>query len=235
MLRRLKTIVIRIISDIRLLAKINIGKTLYFNLHYFPFKTAMHMPFYIYRRSVLKIAKGKIVINSPIKSGMVRFGQQLLGTQDPYYTRTIWEVTGNLIINGYACIGRGSKITIDKNATLFLGKKFVSTGNLHIICKKNISFGDNCLLSWDILMMDTDFHNIKDEGGIIINPPESIRIGNNVWIGCRNTILKGVNISDNNVIAASSTITRSFNEKNCIIGGHGKSAEVLKRKIEWEH
>ncbi|MDY3914869.1 MAG: DapH/DapD/GlmU-related protein, partial [Phocaeicola sp.] len=106
--------------------------------------------------------------------------------------------------------------------------------NSEIICQKEIIFGDHCLLSWDILMMDTDFHQILDENGQIINEPKPIVIGNHVWIGCRNTILKGVSIGDNNIISANSTITRSCKENNCVIGGHGKSLEIIKRNVNWK-
>ena len=96
-----------------------------------------------------------------------------------------------------------------------------------------ITFGANCLLSWDILIMDTDFHSVFDNHGKLINSPKPIHIGNNVWIGCRNTILKGVSIANNVVISANSTITRCVEESNCIVGGHGKSTEIIKREISW--
>ena len=39
---------------------------------------------------------------------------------------------------------------------------------------------------------------------------------------------------DDNIISAHSTITKSVNESNCIIGGHGKSVEVIKRDVHWK-
>jgi len=178
--------------------------------------------------------KGRITIDAPIRTGMLKFGPHGLGTQDLLYSRTMWEVTGTLIIKGKASIGRGCKISIGENATLVLGSNFMITGNTEIICQKEISFGENCLLSWDILMMDTDFHDIIDEEDRKINDFKPIKIGNHVWIGCRNTILKGVSIADNTVVSANSTITRSSKEQNCVIGGHGKNALVIKRGINWE-
>lgn len=82
--------------------------------------------------------------------------------------------------------------------------------------------------------MDTDFHKIMNREGEIINTPKSISIGNHVWIGCRNTILKGVTIGNDNVISADSTITRSISEERCIIAGHGKDMKIIKKDIEWE-
>lgn len=81
--------------------------------------------------------------------------------------------------------------------------------------------------------MDTDSHDIIDKNGFKMNYPKSISIGNHVWIGCRNTILKGVAIGDNSIVSANSTLTKSVIEGNCIIGGHGKSLEVIKREVNW--
>ena len=222
-------------SAIKLFKKVNLWKTFYFNFHYFPFKTAIRMPIFIYWRSEPYKMKGRIVIDAPVSTGMVKFGSHGLGTQDLLYSRTMWEVSGILCIKGKASIGRGSKISVGKDAELTLGKNFVITGNSEIICQKAITFGDDCLLSWDILMMDTDFHYITNNTGETINTPKPIIVGNHVWIGCRNTILKGVTIADNNVISANSTVTKSITEENCIIGGHGNSVDILKRGIGWKH
>lgn len=178
--------------------------------------------------------KGKIILDSPIKTGMVKLGPHALGTQDVLFSRTMWEVAGTLIIRGEASIGRGVKISIGKDATLTLGHNFLVTGKSEIICQRKITFGNDCLLSWDILIMDTDFHHVLNEHGEKINAPKPIRIGNQVWIGCRNTILKGVFIADNNIISANSTITRSFTDENCVIGGNGKEAGIIKKGVNWE-
>lgn len=221
-------------SIIKLLKKVNLWKTLYFNFHYFPFKTAIRIPVFIYWRSELYKMKGKIVIDAPVSTGMIKFGSHGLGTQDLLYSRTMWEVSGTLVVKGNVNIGRGSKISIGKNATLTLGEHFMITGNSEIICHKGITFGKHCLLSWDILIMDTDFHYVINAENQIINSPKPIIIGNHVWIGCRNTILKGVSIADNTIISANSTITRNVVESNCVIGGHGKSVEVIKKDVNWK-
>lgn len=219
---------------IQYLKKINIWKTIYFNFHYFPFKVAKKLPIFVCKRTQLSIIKGKIVIDAPITTGMLVLGSHGIGTQDIRYSRTIWEMYGTVILSGKASIGRGCKISVGKEGVLKIGENFKITGDTAIICQKEVVFGKNCLLSWDILVMDTDFHRILNKNGDIINPNKSIIIGNHVWIGCRNTILKGCTIGNNTVISANSTITKSFYEENCIIGGNGKNAEIIKRNISWE-
>lgn len=217
-----------------LLRKVDWVKTLYFNLKYFPLKVAVRLPFLIYHRTDLYKMGGKITFNTTPKLGLVKIGPHFLGTQDIKYSRTMWEVSGNLVINGKASIGRGSRISIGKDAVLELGNNFAITGRSSIISQKEVTFGNDCLLSWDILIMDTDFHHIMSEKGEIVNHPRPIHIGNHVWIGCRSTILKGVNVADNVIISANSTITKDVVENNCAVGGLGKDAIILKRNLNWK-
>lgn len=227
-------IICYIISIFRFLRKYNTCKTLYFNFHYFPFKVAIKMPVFICRRTKLYLTRGRIVIDAPVSTGMFKFGLHAVGTQDMYYQRSVWDVSGTLIITGKADIGRGCKISIGRDGILKLGENFTITGGTTLICQKEITFGDNCLLSWDILIMDTDFHRVINDRGNAINPDKAICIGNHVWIGCRNTILKGVTIADNTIISANSLITKSFRKGNCVIGGHGRNADILKDGVNWQ-
>lgn len=217
-----------------LLRKVDWGRTLYFNMMYFPIKVAIRLPFLIYHRTDLYKMRGKIVLNVSPQLGLVKIGPHGLGTQDVRYSRTMWEVDGILVINGKASIGRGCRISIGKDAVLTLGDKFGITGRSSIVCQKEITFGNDCLLSWDILMMDTDFHHIMNVDGKIINQPRPIHVGNHVWIGCRNTILKGVTIADNVIVSANSTLTKNVVESNCAIGSSGKDVTILKRGINWK-
>lgn len=216
-----------------MICHVNWLKTIYFNLKYLPLSVAVRLPIFIYNRTDLHKTKGEIHLNAHPRPGMVKIGPHGLGTQDVMYPRTLWNVNGTLVINGSTNIGRGCRISIGKEGVLTLGKEFTITGRSTIICQKEITFGDNCLLSWDILMMDTDFHHIIDATGNSINPPRPIHIGNHVWIGCRNTILKGVSVADDVVIAADSTITKNVTESHCVVGCVSKEVNVLKRDISW--
>lgn len=214
------------------LLKVDFYKTIWINLKFFPLSIALKCPIIIYKHVIFRnLDKGQIILNKPICCGRVHIGRHDLPQLDNKLTRTILDIKGKLIFKGSAIIGAGSKIIINNNAQITFGEHFIITGNTDIICYKSIRFGDYCLVSWENLIMDTDFHSIyKKETNILINPPSPITIGNNVWISCRNTILKGCHIPNNSVIASNSIISRLLDKENCIYGSYGK---ILNDNIYW--
>ena len=109
------------------------------------------------------------------------------------------------------------------------------TGKYSIICQKEIVFGTECLISWNVQIIDSDFHGIFFDTTTFVNPPKRITFGDHIWVGFGCTILKGCSIIDNTIIAANSTITKSINEPNCIVGGSGSEIKILKRNINWHN
>ena len=207
-------------------------KTIYFNFKYLKFNQALKLPIFVSHRVWLMETGGQVTISQPIKTAMVRIGFGEVGIFDRHRSRTIWQVNGQVIFNGNANIGHGSKISVAEAGKLTLGDKFTITAESSIVCFKEIQFGCECLLSWDTLIMDTDFHKIKDSNGNIINEPCPILIGDHVWIGCRCLILKGSMIPDNCIVGANSTVSKSIMGTNQIIAGN--PCTVLKENVEWE-
>ena len=217
----------------KLLFQLSLLKTLRFNLFYFPLKQALRLPVLVYKGCSFYKMKGKIRLDCPVRPAILRLGENHLSISDTRFSRTIWDVSGMLILNGKASIGSGSKISIGKNGVLSLGSAFCISGETEIVCHKHICFGDDCLLSWDSLVMDTDFHQIVDSEGNTLNPPADVSIADHVWIGCRCLILKGVSIPSGSVIAAGSVITSNFDETDTVIAGQGSKATVIKSGIRW--
>ena len=216
----------------RILKQIALFKTIWFNFRYFPFGTALRFPVVVCRRTKFFKMKGRLRIEAPVKTFMVFIGLKSLSTSDRL-SNTIWDVSGEVVVKGRTVFGQGSKISVGEEASMVLGNNFMTVGDCKLICHKGLVFGSDCIVSWDVLVMDTDFHHIFDENGELANAPAPISVGNHVWIGCRSTLLKRISIADNCVVSASSLITRSFTEPDCIIGGQGKNASVLKRGISW--
>lgn len=133
-------------------------------------------------------------------------------------------------------IGRGCRICVAEGGVLTLGDKFSITGDTTIICSKGITFGDDCLLSWDILLMDTDFHSISNEQNEIVNSSRPISFGDHVWVGCRSIILKGSEIPSGCVIAAGSLLSGSkLTRHNSVYSANGSNVSTIKENIFWNH
>ena len=209
----------------------SIPKTLRFNLHYFPLKTALKLPVVVSHRTYLRELHGKVELPEKVERAMIKIGFGDVGHYDRKRSRGIWQVSGTVRFGGKASIGHGSKISVRGN--LKLGADFNMTAESTIVCAKEIRFGYDCLLSWDILVMDTDEHPLYNKDNERINPDKAIVVGDHVWIGCKCVLLKGAEVPDNTVVAAGTLLTSSFAGEHQVIGGNPPS--VLKRDIRWEH
>lgn len=194
-------------------------KTILFNFKYFPLKKAVLLPVYVSGNTWLKCLKGTVEIKGKIFPGIIKIGYGDVGIFDRVKSRTIWQVKGIVSFDGRANIGHGSKICVYKKGYLEIGENFEITAESSIVCEKKIVFGKNCLLSWDILIMDSDFHKVYSTIGDIINYPKNIIIGDHVWIGCRVSINKGINIPSGCIVASGSIVKSNNFAENSIIAG----------------
>ena len=174
---------------------------------------------------------GKVTIPENAETANIKIGFGDVGHYDRKRSRTIWQVSGEVDFKGRASIGHGSKISV--RGKLELGDRFNITAESTIVCAKEISFGNDCLVSWDVLVMDTDEHPVYNKEGGRINEDRPIVVGNHVWIGCKCMLLKGAELSDNTILAAGTALRSVFHGEEQIIGGNPPA--ILKRDVRWEH
>ena len=160
---------------------------------------------------------GVIKIKSPHRK-CIEIGFQYIGCVDPKSDRAMWQNNGEIIVHRDVRLGSGTKLV--NGGLLELGANFGTSASTTIICYDSMKFGDDCMISWDCLFVDTDLHPIKDESNEIINQNRPVEIGNHVWIGTRSTILKGSKIPDNVVVVAGSVVSGNVGKENTIITGN---------------
>ena len=119
----------------------------------------------------------------------------------------------------------GADVIVFHDGELILGDKSFINSDCKIRCHKKIVIGENCAISHDFTVMDSDAHSLN--GNV---KTEEVVIGNNVWIGTRVTVLPGVHIADGAVIAAGAVVTQDIPSK-ALAGG--VPARVLKNDVEW--
>lgn len=91
--------------------------------------------------------------------------------------------------------------------------------------RQSVTIGTQCSISWDVQILDTDYHQLV---GTEMTRP--VVIGDNVWIGARTVILKGVTIGDGAVVSAGSVVRHDVPAR-ALVGG--VPARVLRDDVEW--
>ena len=183
--------------------------SIYFNFKYLPFKQAIHLPILLFKPHFHTL-KGSVAILGGVKFGMVKLG--IHGVSIYPSSGVMIQNCGKIIFTGQCHIGSGSSLAVGEGAVLKFGEKFSSTAELKIVCSKQISFGNNVLVGWECLFMDTNFHTIinvnnKSPYGKVSSP---IEIDDNCWFAFRNTVMPGSVVPCGCVIASNSLVNKDF-------------------------
>lgn len=132
-------------------------------------------------------------------------------------------------LNGASLIGYGSSICIYSNASLEIGDDTYMAGNAVIKCAKRIKIGSSCAISWNVTIIDSDFHPWSING-LSKEISKPVIIEDHVWIGNNVIVLKGVTIGSGSIVGAGSVVTRNV-PKNCLVVGN--PAKIVKCDVSW--
>lgn len=130
-----------------------------------------------------------------------------------------------LVLNGHFDFYYGADVQVFDRGELTLGRGFINS-DCKIRCHHSISIGDDCAISHDFTVMDSDAHSLD---GLRRTAP--VVVGDHVWIGTRVTLLPGVTVGDGAVIAAGAVVTKDV-PAGALVGG--VPAKVLKEHVEWK-
>jgi len=106
----------------------------------------------------------------------------------------------------------------------------ITIGDFCLICPgvrvsaaNEIKIGDNCMLASGVYITDADWHGIYDR--TISGSVSAVILEENVWVGDRATICKGVKIGKNSIIGAGAVVVNNV-EPNTVVAGN--PAKVVK-------
>ena len=104
-------------------------------------------------------------------------------------------------------------------AVIEVGEGSSFSNNCTVVAVGRIQIGRRCLIGDHVAIFDTDFHRTEpDRRADPDAPAADVTLADNVWLGSRVLVLKGVTIGRNSVVAAGSVVTSNIPE-NVIAAG----------------
>jgi Acetyltransferase (isoleucine patch superfamily) len=182
------------------------------------------LPILIHPKSVITKGNGaRLYVEETLKIG-TEFG---FGST-PGKDITIVNVNDGAVldIKGVVNFAPGVRVKVLPGAKLVVGGDTHISGFSKIFAFREVTIGKNCLISWDVTIVDSDIHHLAHQQ----YNAGKICIEDNVWIGHGVSILKNVTIGEGSVIGAKSVVTKSIPPRSLAVGN---PARVIKSNIEW--
>lgn len=110
----------------------------------------------------------------------------------------------------------GRNIKLGRNVFINSGCCFQDQGGIEL--------GDGCMIGHQVVIATLNHDLMPERRASMI--PARVTLGRNVWVGAHATILPGVTIGDNSVVAAGAVVTKDV-PANCVAAG--VPARVVKR------
>ena len=134
---------------------------------------------------------------------------------------TLEEQTA-LIKENFGAVGRdvyvGPGFSCDNGKNIFVGVQFLANYNVTILDIAPVHIGDYVLIGPNTLITTVN-HPLSPKGRRAhLGIAKPVKIGNDVWIGGNVSIMPGVTIGNNVVIAAGAVVTHDIPD-NVVAGG----------------
>lgn len=203
--------------------------SIFFCFYYLPFRQAWKLPVILYKPKLIKL-KGTVRIEGPVSTGMVKLGENIVHVY-PHSGIAFENNGGEIIFKGKCIVGANSAISVGPKGKLVVGENFAASTSLKCCCWHEIVIGKDCRCGWDVIMMDTSFHRIKDINGQKIGKGYStIRLGDHTWLATRSMVMPGAETCLHTIVAASSLLNRKYDESYVLLAG---APAIVKKRGVW--
>lgn len=108
--------------------------------------------------------------------------------------------------------------TGEREGRIEIGDCVLISPGTHIVASEEIVIGSDTMIASNCYISDSDWHDTYDRTAEL-GKHKPIRIGENVWLGVRVIVAKGVTIGENSIIGAGSVVTQDV-PANCIAAGN---------------
>ena len=123
-------------------------------------------------------------------------------------------------------IGENSRmmpsVTVVRGNNVKIGKNVVVMNNALFMAAGGITIEDDVMVAANVQLISNN-HDLYDHQILTCKP---VRLKRNCWIGAGATILPGITVGENAVVAAGAIVTKDV-EDNTVVGGN--PARVIKR------
>ena len=128
-----------------------------------------------------------------------------------------------MVLPGFSC---------DNGRNICVGDNFLANYHVTILDVANVLMGSNVMIGPNTLISTVN-HPMTPMGrrkhlGIAM----PVKIGNDVWLGGNVTILPGVNIGNNVVVAAGAVVTKDVPDNTLVGGVPARKIRMLENDVE---
>ena len=182
-----------------------------------------------YVRFMKHISRWKFKWNKFVLLPYKILGNLIMDSTVRLYVPLRCDGEGKVLISKGTKLGARNAMTIGNGSILLqarypkssirIGENCFFSNNVSVIAAEAVEISNNCLIGDMVTIIDSDFHGIDPAKRIsdsVITLP--IKIENNVWLGSRVFVQKGVTIGANSIITPNAVVTSSI-PPNSIAGG----------------
>jgi acetyltransferase-like isoleucine patch superfamily enzyme len=168
------------------------------------------------------------------------YNENLLRYRCQYVGKNLM-VFGSFMLEGNGNVFIGDNCTFHNRVNLFVGRYIFDDAEIRIgdncniaygvtmEAAKSIRIGNNCMIAANVLILDNDSHPLavaerRDNHSTAEVSVKPVVIEDDVWIGDRCVIMKGVTIGRGSIISAGSIVTRSVEPMKIVMSVPARTA-----------
>ncbi len=202
---------------------INLYRTIIFNFKVLKYKDALKLPFWLNQKVIIHGNRGTVQFTVPIKRKMFIFStfhSEILGEAP-----ILWKNDGEILIHGENIkIGPGTCIICYRKAKIQFGNNVTIGGKNKVISQQEIVLGKNLRSTWEVQIIDTNFHyTINSKSKEISAKQGPIIIGEDCWLANKASLMKGAVLPAKTIVASNSIVNKKYvvpqGEYSLFIGG----------------
>jgi len=111
-----------------------------------------------------------------------------------------------------------TEIGVREGARMTIGSRSFINFGCSISASLSVTIGPRCMIGSHVTLMDNDFHRVEPERRDELPESAPIVLEENVWLGIRSIVLRGVTIGAGSVVAAGSIVSRNVPPRS-LVGG----------------